>query len=62
MPPRLLVIDFCGTPFRLLATGHQTPIKIDSGATLTAPEMVRLVRKPVDGWRYTVVLRDRPRR
>jgi predicted NBD/HSP70 family sugar kinase len=56
MPPqRILVIDVGGTHVKLLATGHQTPIKIDSDATMTASEMVRLVRKAVDGWTFTAV-------
>ncbi|MFI5179569.1 MAG: ROK family protein [Vicinamibacterales bacterium] len=54
-PPRILVIDVGGTHVKLLATGHQTPIKIDSGPTMTAWQMVRLVRKAAAEWKYTAV-------
>jgi polyphosphate glucokinase len=54
-PSRILVIDVGGTHVKILATGHQTPIKIDSGPTMTARRMVHLVRKAVDGWRYGAV-------
>jgi polyphosphate glucokinase len=52
---QMLVVDVGGTHVKVLATGHTTPIKIDSGATMTAREMVRAVRKATAGWRYSVV-------
>jgi polyphosphate glucokinase len=50
--PRVLVIDVGGTHIKLLATGRTQPIKIDSGPRMTAPKMVRAVRKAVKGWDF----------
>jgi polyphosphate glucokinase len=52
---RILVIDVGGTHIKLLATGHKEPIKIPSGAGMTAAHMVRLVRNAVAGWKYDAV-------
>ena len=54
---RVLVIDIGGTHVKVLGTGRKEPIKIPSGPTLTAREMVRLVRKAVAvaGWTYDAV-------
>jgi predicted NBD/HSP70 family sugar kinase len=54
-PQQILVVDVGGTHVKVLATGHTTPIKIDSGPTMTAREMVRAVRKATAGWRYAAV-------
>jgi polyphosphate glucokinase len=48
----ILVIDVGGTHVKLLATGHKEPIKIPSGATMSAREMVRVVRQATARWRY----------
>jgi polyphosphate glucokinase len=52
---RILVIDVGGTHVKLLATGQKEPIKIPSGARMTATHMVRLVRHAVVGWKYDAV-------
>jgi hypothetical protein len=51
---RILVIDVGGTHIKLTATGREKPIKIPSGPTMTATQMVRLVRKAVADWAYDV--------
>ena len=53
--PRILVVDVGGTTIKILATGHRTPVKIPSGPRMTPARMVRLVRKAVAGWDYSVV-------
>lgn len=52
---KVLVVDIGGTSIKLLATGHQQPIKIPSGPRLTPKQMVSKVAKAVDGWEYDVV-------
>src|SRR5262249_53757102 len=52
---KILVIDVGGTHIKILASGHRTAIKIPSGSTMTAKMMVRLVRKSIDGWKYSHV-------
>src|SRR5260221_4934835 len=54
---RVLVIDVGGTHVKVLVTGRKQPIKIPSGPTLTAKEMVTRVRKAVAvaGWTYDAV-------
>ena len=52
---RILVIDVGGTHIKLMATGHEKPIKIPSGPHMTATKMVRLVRKAVAEWAYDAV-------
>jgi len=64
----VLVIDVGGTNVKLLATGKQTPRKVPSGPTMTAPGMVEAVQRLAAGWSYDVialgypgaVLRGRP--
>jgi len=51
----ILVIDVGGTHVKVLATGHRTPLEIQSGPKMTAKEMVRSVRQGTTGWRYSVV-------
>jgi polyphosphate glucokinase len=51
----ILVIDVGGTHIKVLATGRRKPIKIRSGPTMSAKEMVRIVRAATDGWRYSAV-------
>jgi polyphosphate glucokinase len=52
---RVLAIDVGGTHVKLLAAGHRTPIKIDSGPKMTAKQMVRDILRAVAGWKYDVV-------
>ena len=47
-----LVIDIGGTSVKVLATGRRAALKIPSGPTMTAEEMVRRVRAATGGWRY----------
>jgi polyphosphate glucokinase len=51
----ILVIDVGGTNVKILATGQKEPIKIPSGATMTAQDMVDQVRKAAGNWKYTAV-------
>ena len=51
----ILVVDVGGTHVKLLATGRTDPVKLDSGPTLTAEQMVSAVRAATGGWRYDVV-------
>jgi polyphosphate glucokinase len=54
---KILVIDVGGTHLKILVSGARTPIKIDSGPTMTAPRMAAAVKKAVAaaGWSYSVV-------
>lgn len=51
----VLVVDVGGTHVKLLATDQREPLKIDSGPTLTAADMVAAVRAATAGWAYDVV-------
>jgi predicted NBD/HSP70 family sugar kinase len=51
----VLVVDVGGTNIKLLATGQKTVVKIPSGPTMTPKRLVRLVRKSIDGWKYSRV-------
>jgi polyphosphate glucokinase len=51
----ILVIDVGGTHVKILASGEREKREIDSGPTLTAPQMVSSVKKLADGWEYDVV-------
>jgi polyphosphate glucokinase len=51
----ILVIDVGGTHVKILASGEKQKREIDSGATLTARQMVSSVKKLADGWEYDVV-------
>jgi len=53
--PKILVIDVGGTNIKLLATGQTQPLKIPSGPTLTPDELVRIVRKAVEGWEFECI-------
>lgn len=48
----ILVIDVGGTHVKLLASGHRTPRRFDSGSTMTAEEMVAGVKAAARGWSY----------
>ena len=52
---RVLVIDVGGTHVKILATGSRTPIKIESGRSMTARRMVTAVRKAAADWTYSFV-------
>jgi predicted NBD/HSP70 family sugar kinase len=52
---KILVIDVGGTHVKLLASGHRTPVKIDSGPTLTAARMVRAVKQATKDWSFDVI-------
>lgn len=52
---RILVVDVGGSHVKVLATGRRVPIKIPSGPTMTAKEMVTRVRKAVAGWKFDAV-------
>lgn len=52
---RILVLDVGGSHVKLLATGRRVPIKIPSGPTMTAREMVTRVRDATAGWRFDAV-------
>lgn len=51
----VLVIDVGGTHVKVLADGQKEPVKIPSGPTMTARQMVAAVRKATAGWKYSVV-------
>jgi len=51
----ILVIDIGGTNVKILATGQKEPIKIPSGATMSAQKMVDEVKKAAAKWKYTAV-------
>jgi len=51
----VLVIDVGGTHVKLLATGHRTPRRFDSGAHLTPAVMVRETLAATGDWRYDAV-------
>ena len=49
---KVLVLDVGGTHVKALATGHKTPVKIDSGPKMTPAMMVTRVRQATAGWEY----------
>jgi polyphosphate glucokinase len=51
----ILVVDVGGTHVKVAATGHNAPVKIDSGPEMTARKMVAAVRKATAGWKYEAV-------
>ena len=65
---KVLAIDVGGTHVKVLATGRKDPVKIDSGPTMTARQMVKAVKAATAGWSYDAVsigypgpvLHDRP--
>jgi polyphosphate glucokinase len=52
---KVLVVDVGGSRVKLRATGQRNVIRIPSGPTMTAREMVRKVKEAVSGWTYDVV-------
>lgn len=51
----VLVIDIGGSHVKILATGQKTPLRFDSGPTMTARRMVDGVKKLARGWKYDAV-------
>ena len=51
----VLVIDVGGTNVKVSATGRKDTIKIPSGPSMTARQMVNAVLKTVKDWKYDVV-------
>jgi len=51
----VLVIDVGGTNVKIHAGGRKDAVKIPSGPTMTARQMVTAVRKAAAGWKYTAV-------
>jgi polyphosphate glucokinase len=54
-PSKILVIDVGGTHIKLLITGMKEPIKIDSGPSFSANDMVREVKTALKDRRYDAV-------
>lgn len=54
-PTRILVIDVGGSHVKCVATGHTTPVRFDSGPTMTPDLMVQSVLTLIEGWRYDAV-------
>jgi polyphosphate glucokinase len=52
---KVLVVDVGGSHIKLWATGHRKPIKILSGPTMTARDMVRDVKEAAGDLTYDVV-------
>ena len=52
---KVLVVDVGGSNVKLWATGHRKPIKIPSGPSMTARDMMRDVKTAVRNWTYDVV-------
>ena len=52
---KILVIDVGGTHVKVLASGRRTPLKIQSGPSLTPRHMVSAVKHLTDGWKYDAV-------
>jgi polyphosphate glucokinase len=52
---KILVIDVGGTHVKMLASGRKSPIKMNSGPTLTPRRMVSAVKRLTEGWAYDAV-------
>lgn len=51
----ILVIDVGGTNLKLIDSNHAEPVKIPSGATMSAQRMIDEVKNATQDWGYTVV-------
>jgi polyphosphate glucokinase len=51
---KVLVVDVGGTHLKILASGQQTPRKIESGQKMTARRMCDWVRRAASDWQYDV--------
>jgi polyphosphate glucokinase len=54
-PTSVLVVDVGGTNVKVLATGKRVPLKVKSGPTMTAQNMVEAVKQLAADWSYDVV-------
>jgi polyphosphate glucokinase len=52
---KILVVDIGGTHVKLLATGQEDAVRIDSGPELTPTVMVSAIRQAVPAWPYDAV-------
>ena len=52
---RVLVVDVGGSHVKILVTGEEVPRRAESGPTLTATQMVEIVKKLAVGWEWDVV-------
>lgn len=52
---RILVVDVGGTNVKVAGSWRRTPIKIESGPSMTGSHMVKKVLAATAGWRYDVV-------
>jgi polyphosphate glucokinase len=52
---KILVIDVGGTNLKIGMTGKLTPVRVPSGPTMTAAQMVAAVRAATTGWHYDAV-------
>ena len=52
---KILVIDVGGTNLKICMTGRSAVLKVPSGPTMTAAEMVAAVRKATPDWAYDAV-------
>ena len=52
---KILVIDIGGTNLKIGMTGRLTPIKVPSGPTMTASQMVAAVKKTVADWDFDAI-------
>jgi len=50
--PKILVVDVGGTHVKMLASGETQPRKFDSGPSMTAGKMVKLVKSATRDWQY----------
>ncbi len=52
---RILVVDVGGTHVKVLCTGRRTPVKIDSGPTMTPGRMVAEVKRLTERWPHDAI-------
>ena len=52
---KILVIDVGGTHVKVLATGHEQRVEIQSGPKMTPTKMVAAVRAATTDWEYEVI-------
>ncbi len=51
----ILVLDVGGTNLKIIDSNHSEPVKIPSGATMSASRMVAEVRNATKDWDYTAI-------
>ena len=52
---KILVVDIGGTHVKVASSDHSVPLKIVSGAKMTAQIMVDQVRIATEGWEYDAI-------